>query len=264
MHFVPNIIHSLKKYGFLIQQLVSRDFKVKYKRSVLGIAWSLLNPILMMTVMVIIFSNFFKFTTPGVSYPAYLLIGITYFNYFSEATNLSMSTIVANFGLITKVYMPKYIFPLTKCLFVGINFLLSMIPLYIILALTGTGFCWQHVLLPYSFICLFLFTLGMSFMLSAVTVFLRDMLYVYGIILQLWTYLTPLFYDLNIIGNEVVLSLLKLNPLYQIIDFARTIMLYHQTPDVMSFVGCGVWAIISLVVGTIVFRKSQDKFVYYL
>ncbi len=264
MHFIPNTVRSLKKYGFLIEQLVSRDFKVKYKRSVLGIAWSLLNPILMMTVMTIIFSNFFKFTTPGVSYPAYLLVGITYFNYYSEASNLAMSTIVGNIGLINKVYMPKYIFPLTKCLFVGINFLMSMIPLYVILAVTGTGFCWQHILLPYSFICLFVFTLGMSLLLSAVTVFLRDMLYVYGIILQLWTYLTPLFYDLSIVNNPVMLAILKLNPLYQIITFARTIMLYHQTPDVMSFVNCALCAIISLVIGTLVFRKNQDKFVYYL
>ena len=125
MRSIRNIILSLKKYGFLIKQLVSRDFKVKYKRSVLGVAWSLLYPVLMMSVMAIIFSNVFKFSVPGVNYLVYLLTGLTYFNYFSEASNLSMSSIIANFGLINKVYIPKYIFPLTKCLFVGISFLAS-------------------------------------------------------------------------------------------------------------------------------------------
>ena len=264
MKFITNSIASLKKYSFLIEQLVTRDFKVKYKRSVLGIAWSLLYPILMMTVMTIIFSNFFKFTTPGVSYPAYLLIGITYFNYFSEASNLAMSTIVGNFGLINKVYLPKYVFPLTKCLFVGINFLLSMIPLYLILFISDTGLCWQHIFLPYSFLCLFMFTLGMGLLLSALTVFLRDMLYIYGIIIQLWTYLTPLFYDLSIIDNPIILALLKLNPMYQYVTFARAIMLYHETPAPELWFGCAVSAILVLVIGTVVFRKNQDKFVYYL
>ena len=152
MKSIRNIMLSLKKYGFLIKQLVSRDFKVKYKRSVLGVAWSLLYPVLMMSVMAIIFSNVFKFSVPGVNYLVYLLTGLTYFNYFSEASNLSMSSIIANFGLINKVYIPKYIFPLTKCLFIGINFLLTLIPLYVVIFATGTGVNIYHLLLPYSFV----------------------------------------------------------------------------------------------------------------
>lgn len=175
------MLKDLKKYKFLLEQLISRDFKVKYKRSVLGVFWSLLYPLLMMAVMAVVFSNVFKFSTPGVSYLSYLLIGLTYFNYFSEASNLAMSSVVANFSLINKVYMPKYIFPLSKCLFVGINFLLTLIPLYLVLIFTGTGINWYHLILPFSFICLFMFTLGMGLILSTVAVFFRDMFYVYGI-----------------------------------------------------------------------------------
>ena len=147
--WINNLKYVYKKYSFLLEQLVSRDFKVKYKRSVLGVVWSLLYPLLMMAVMAIVFSNVFKFSTPGVSYLAYLLIGLTYFNYFSEASNLAMSSVVGNFSLINKVYIPKYIFPLSKCIFVGINFLLTLIPLYIVIIATGTGLCWQHILLPF-------------------------------------------------------------------------------------------------------------------
>ena len=121
---LKNNITNFKKYTFLLQQLISRDFKVKYKRSVLGIVWSLLYPLLTMAVMAIVFSNVFKFSTPGVNYLVYLMSGLIMFNYFSEASNLAMSSVVANFSLINKIYIPKYIFPLSKCLFVGINFLL--------------------------------------------------------------------------------------------------------------------------------------------
>lgn len=261
---INNLKYVYKKYSFLLEQLVSRDFKVKYKRSVLGVVWSLLYPLLMMAVMAIVFSNVFKFSTPGVSYLAYLLIGLTYFNYFSEASNLAMSSVVGNFSLINKVYMPKYIFPFSKCIFVGINFLLTLIPLYIVILATGTGLCWQHILLPYSFICLFLFTVGMGFVLSTISVFLRDMFYIYGIIITIWTYLTPIMYDINSIGNSTLQFLMKFNPMYQLINFARTIILYHNTPTLGQFAGCGVSALIILLLGIFIFKKKQDKFIYYV
>ena len=134
---IKNIINNFKKYSFLMNQMISRDFKVKYKRSVLGVLWSLLYPLLMMSVMAIVFSQMFKFNMEGVNYLVYLMSGLVMFNYFSEASNTAMTSIVSNFSLMTKVYIPKYIFPLSKCLFVGINFLLSLIPLLLIIILTG-------------------------------------------------------------------------------------------------------------------------------
>lgn len=264
MQFLRSVLYSMKKYSFLMKQLVSRDFKVKYKRSVLGVAWSLLYPVLTMCVMAIVFSNVFKFTTPGVNYLAYLMTGLTFFNYFSEASNLSMSSVVANFSLINKVYMPKYIFPLTKCLFVGINFLLTLIPLYAVILLTGTGLNWYHLLLPYSFVCLFLFTLGMGFLLSTISVFMRDMFYIYGIVLTLWTYLTPIMYDINIITNPVLSFLMKCNPMYQFISFARMIILYHSCPTAQQFLISGGMALLVLALGTAVFKRHQDNFIYYI
>lgn len=264
MTFLHKLYDSLRRYRFLLRQLVLRDFKVKYKRSVLGVAWSLLYPLLTTAVMAVVFSQVFRFSTPGVSYIAYLLIGLTWFNYFSEASNLCMSTVVANFPLMNKVYVPKYIFPLSKCLFVGINFLLTLIPLYLVILLTGTGLCWQHVLLPFSFLCLFLFTLGMGFLLAAAAVFLRDMFYIYGIVLSLWMYLTPVMYDLRLITHPALSALMRLNPLYQFISFARTVILYHETPSAGQFAACAVPALLVLLLGAAVFRRSQDRFIYYM
>ena len=261
--FIKNVVTNLKKYMFLLQQLVSRDFKVKYKRSILGVVWSLLYPLLTMAVMAIVFSNVFKFSTPGVSYLAYLLSGLVMFNYFSEASNLAMSSVVANFSLLNKIYIPKYIFPLSKCLFVGINFLLTLIPLYVVLFATGTGINIYHIFLPYAFLCLFMFTLGMGFILSAVSVFLRDMFYIYGIVLTIWQYFTPLFYSITMLPSNLQ-SLFKLNPLYLFIDSVREIVLYSRMPSVTTLFMCGIIAVLSTIIGSIIFKSKQDKFIYYI
>ena len=255
---------AAQKYTFLLRELIARDFKVKYKRSALGMLWSLLYPVMMMAVMALVFQNVFRFTTAGVGYLSYLMTGLTLFNYFSEASNLAMSSVVANSALIRKVYMPKYIFPLSKCLFVGINFLLTLLPLYAVILLTGTGLCWQHLLLPFDWLCLLSFTLGMGLLLSAAAVFLRDLFYIYSIVLTIWTYLTPIMYDLSAIGNRTLIALMKLNPLYQYIAFARTVILYHATPQPRQFLACFLSAALFLLVGAFVFRKRQDQFLYYL
>lgn len=262
-----NILASMKKYKFLLSQLISRDFKVKYKRSALGILWSLLYPVLMMLVMSLVFKNMFKMDrmTENVDYTTYLMIGLTFFNYFSEASNLAMSSVVGNFGLLNKVYIPKYIFPLSKALFVGINFLLTLIPLYAVILISGPGLNWHHLLLPYSYICLFIFTLGMGFLLSTIAVFLRDMFYIYGIVITIWTYLTPIMYSITMLNDKPVFqTILKCNPLYLYINFARSIILYNNFPALHQFIGCAVSALLTLLLGIVVFRKNQDKFIYYV
>lgn len=263
MKIINNLKYTYKKYGFLLQQLVSRDFKVKYKRSVLGIVWSLLYPVLTMAVMALVFTRMFKFSTPGVNYLVYLMSGLVIFNYFSEASNLAMSSVVANFSLINKVYIPKYIFPISKCVFVGINFLLTLIPLYAIIFITGTGINIYHFLLPYAFLCMFIFTVGFGLILSTVSVFLRDMFYIYGVVLTLWTYMTPIMYDISIISGPLQI-IFKLNPLYWFIYFARDIILYNQVPGINEWIYCAIFALGFLVIGIYVFKKNQDKFIYYV
>lgn len=266
--YIKNIIDNFNKYSFLLKQLVERDFKVKYKRSVLGVLWSLLYPVLMMAVMAIVFSNVFRFSMPGVNYLVYLMTGLTFFNYYSEASNLSMSAVVGNFSLLNKIYIPKYIFPLSKCLFVGINFLLTLIPLYAVILISGSGetkchITVLHLLLPYSFLCLLIFTIGVGFILSTLTVFLRDMLYIYGIVITILTYFTPIMYDISILDSWIQ-HVLKLNPLYHYITFARTIILYDQVPSLRSFLICGLSCVVVLIAGIVVFKKNQDKFIYYM
>lgn len=260
---LKNILINFKRYSFLMSEMISRDFKVKYKRSVLGVLWSLLYPLLMMSVMAIVFSQMFKFRMEGVNYLVYLMSGLVMFNYFSEASNSAMTSIVTNFSLITKVYIPKYIFPLSKCLFVGINFLLSLIPLLLIVIVTKAPISFNYLLLPYAFICMFLFTVGISFIISAWSVFLRDIFYIYGILLTIWQYFTPIFYDIGMLPEKLQV-LFKFNPLYQYITFVRTILLDAKTPDISNFLYCGLFSVIFLTIGCFVFKKNQDKFIYYI
>ena len=269
--FFKNIIFNFKKYSFLLLQLVSRDFKVKYKRSVLGILWSVLNPLLMMLVMNVVFSHMFKFNVEGVNFLVYLLTGLVFFNYFSEATNTAMGSVVANFTLLNKVYIPKYIFPLSKCLFALVNFMLTLIPLYLMILFTGSGatkevLSFAHLALPYVFVCLFLFSLGVGLILATISVFLRDMFYIYTVVLTILNYMTPIFWDIRMIeeSNLILANIFRLNPLYQFINFARTIILDARLPELSSFVICGVWGICIFLMGGIIFKAKQDKFIYYV
>ena len=255
---------TLNKYKYLLSQLVSRDFKVKYKRSVLGVLWSVLHPLFMMMIMTTVFQNLFKMTTDGeMNYPVYIITGLVLFNFFNEATNFAMNSIIGNFNLITKVYIPKCIFPISKTLSSCINLFFSLIALYAVIIVTGEEITWHHIWLLYDFICLFMFTLGGSFILSALTVFFRDMVYLYNLITLAWTYMTPIFYNISIVGDDLI-PIFRANPMYQYITFARNVILYHRTPTPQQFMIIFVFGIASLIIGLQFFRKQQKKFIYYI
>ncbi len=255
-------LNILRRYNFLISQLVRRDFKTKYKRSVLGVLWSFLNPLLMMGVQYIVFSNIFKNESIK-NYPVYLLTGIVLFNFFSESSNMGLSAIVSNAALITKVYVPKYIYPLCRTLSSLINVGFALIPLFLVILLTDTSFAWSFLLLIFVFACLTLFCLGVSLTLSSLMVFFRDIQFLWGVVLTVWTYLTPIFYPVDIIPAKY-LTLYKLNPLYHFVTFARTVILEGRSPALSSYGICLGAALLMLGIGSLFFAKTQKKFTLYL
>lgn len=252
---------AFKKYGFLISQLVSRDFKVRYKRSFLGVLWSLLNPLLTMMVQYIVFSQLFRADIDN--FPIYMLTGLVIFNFFSEAVGQSLGAIVWNASLITKVYVPKYMYPVTKVLSSTINFFLSMIPILIGMIITGEPFTKAMLLLPFVMVCVIAFTMGLSMLLSALMVFFRDIQFLWGIVSMLWMYLTALFYPANIIPANIH-WVLDFNPMYCYVTFARTIIMDGISPEPRVYISCILYAAGSLLVGGIVFKKLQDRFVLNL
>lgn len=254
-----NIILLLTKYRFLLKQLVLREFKTKYKRSVLGVFWSFLNPLLMMLVQYAVFMNLFRFEVEN--YAIYLLSGIILFNFFSEASSQSMGSILGNASLITKVYVPKYIFPVSKVLSSTINLTLSIFPLIIVMIFSGIQMTWAIVLLPFGLACMIIFSIGTALILSSAMVFFRDTQFLWGVIVTAWMYATPIIYPESIL-TPTMMFIMKFNPLYHFIRFNRIILLQGVSPEPKAYVFCVVFAMIMLILGVGVFRKTQDKFIF--
>ena len=252
------ILVTFKKYKFLMEQLVAKDFKTKYKRSVLGILWSFLNPLLTMIVQYIVFSTIFKSDIPN--FPVYLLSGIVIFNFFTESCGMGLMSIVGNAPLITKVYVPKYIYPISRVFSSVINLLLSLIPLLIVMIITNTKINISIILVSFALICTLIFCIGMAFILSSAMVFFRDTQFLWNIAVMLWMYATPMFYPENIIPAKFSF-ILKLNPLYHFIRFIRICILNGVSPEPIVYLYCIIFSAGTLLIGTIVFKKTQDKFV---
>lgn len=255
------VIYILDKYNFLIKQLVQRDFKVRYKRSFLGVFWSFLNPLLMMIVQYIIFSQLFKSDIDN--YPVYLLSGLVVFNFFNEGVGLALGSIVGNASLITKVYIPKYIYPITRVLSSGINLVMSLIPLTIAALITGEQITRAYLMLPYILLTVMLFTIGFGMVLAAAMTFFRDVQFLWGIASMIWMYMTPLFYPVSIIP-EGFRQVIMHNPMYFFVDAVRSIVLDAASPRPMEFCQCTLVALVMLCIGGFVFKKTQDRFVFYI
>lgn len=252
---------AIRRYKFLMQQLVNRDFKAKYKRSVLGILWSFLNPLLMMTVQYVVFSTLFKSNIAN--FPLYLLTGIVCFNFFNESTSMSLQSIVGNAALITKVYVPKYIYPVTRVMSSTINFLLSLIPLALVMIIMGTPFRVQNILIIYGILCLEMLSLGIGMMLASAMVFFRDVQFIWGVLITILNFATPIFYPDSIIPAKYM-TVYKMNPLYHIVRFIRICIMDGVSPEPKAYLFCLIGALVPLVLGIYVFKKTQDKFVLYI
>jgi len=259
--YLVSAILAVDRYSFLIGQLVSRDFKSKYKRSLLGVLWSFLNPLLTMMVQFLVFSTFFQADTKN--YPVYLLSGVVCMNFFKETTDMCLQSISGSANLINKVYIPKYIFPLSRTISSTINLGLSLIPLLLVSILMGITIRKSVLLIVFFLACLILFSLGMGMLLAALMVFFRDIQFLWGVITQIWTYATPIFYPAEIIP-ERYRFIVRFNPLYHFIGNLRKCLIDGISPEPVSYIYCLIFAIGMFAIGATVFKKTQDKFTLYL
>ena len=254
-------LNAINKYEFLISQLVSRDFKSKYKRSVFGVFWSFLNPLLTMIVQFLVFSTFFKADTKN--YPVYLISGVVCFSFFSECTAMCLNSVSSNYRLITKVYIPKYIFPLSKTISSSVNLAISLVPLLLVTIITGTALNWSFLLMVYFLICLIIFSLGVGMVLATLMVFFRDIQFLWSVICTIWQYATPIFYPAEIIP-EKYRFIVRFNPLYHFIGCMRKCLIDGVSPEPINYIYCLIFALGSLAIGSYIFKKCQDRFTLYL
>ena len=257
------------RYRYLLYNLVSRDFKLKYRRSVLGVVWSVLNPLLMCLVYWAVFSSLMDMRGSGIdNFPVFLMCGQLLFNFFNEATSTSMSSIIYAAPLLKKVYIPKYIFPLEKCCFAMVNCVFSFVALLLVMIFTGSPFHLTVIQAVYPLVTLFFFSLGISLFLAAGTVFFRDIQHIWSVFITALLYFSAIFYDpaqmtFNI-GGFNMQQIIALNPIYWYITGFRRAVMWGQGLDLRMFEVCGACAILSMAVGVTVFRKTQDRFVLHI
>ncbi len=255
------MLEKWKKHRFLFEELVKRDFKTKYKRTVLGMAWSVLSPLLMLLVMRLVFTRFFG---QGVEhYTTYLFCGNLMFSYFSESTGQGMTSLMGNAGIFTKVNVPKYLFLFSKNVQTLINFGLTLCVFFLFCALDGVAFTWKFVLLLYPIVLLMIFNIGVGLILSALFVFFRDIQYLWTVFTQLLMYMSAIFYTID--GySETVRKLFLLNPLYLFIRYFRKIVLEATVPSVWFHLLMAADAVLAFGIGAWIYKKYNTRFLYYL
>lgn len=265
LHKLKLYLQDFWRYRYLIYHLISRDFKLKYRRSVLGVVWSVLNPLLMSLVMYLVFSSVFAgMRGTGIeNFAVFLLIGQLLFTLFREATTNAMASVLQSAPLLRKVYIPKYIFPLEKVCFSLVNCVFSLAALVILMIFTGTPFYWTALLAFYPLLTLFVFSLGAGLFLAMATVFFRDVMHMWEVFCTALMYFSAIFYDPDQMSGFVQ-KLIRFNPLYWYITaFRRTVLDGEVLTWSMVWV-CGGCALVSLFVGLWAFRRHQDKFVLHL
>ena len=268
---------NFKKYLPLLRNLAGKDFKIKYRRSILGVLWSILNPLLTMLVLTMVFGTLFNFRAyeDAGDFAVFYIVGAALWNFFSEATSSSLTSVLTSAPLIKKVYIPKYIFPLEKCLFSLINLAFSLVAVAIVMAIRHSyidpGLTVLMLPVPV-FYCL-LFTVGMSLLLSAVCVYFQDIIHLYSVLLTLWMYLTTLIYPLSMIEDKinrdstlhmVAYYIIKYNPMSMYVNTFRDVVMYNNMPSLEQHLICLGYGVFALIVGAFTFNKLQKKFILHI
>lgn len=255
------MIQKILRYQFLFEELVKRDFKKKYKRTVLGMAWSILSPLLMLLVMRLVFTQFFG---RGMDhYTTYLFCGNLVFSYFNESSGQGMTSLMGNSSIFTKVNIPKYLFLFSKNVQTLINFALTLCVFFVFCILDDITFTWKFILLVYPIACLILFNIGVGLILSALFVFFRDIQYLWRVFTQLLMYMSAIFYTID--GySPMVQNLFLCNPMYLFIRYFRKIVIDATIPSVWFHLLMLADVIVVMGFGCWIYKKYNTRFLYYL
>ncbi|MBQ2830448.1 MAG: ABC transporter permease [Oscillospiraceae bacterium] len=255
------MFQKLKQHRFLFEELVKRDFKTKYKRTVLGMAWSLLSPLLTLFIMKLVFTQFFGRNMEH--YTTYLFCGNLIFAYFNESTSQGMHSLIGNSAIFSKVNVPKYLFLFSKNVQTLINFALTLVIFFIFCLFDNITFTWKFILLLYPIGCLVLFNIGLGLILSALFVFFRDIQYLWGVFTQLLMYVSAIFYTIDRYSVPVQYAFF-LNPVYLFIRYFRKIVIEATIPSVWFHLLMMADVLIALGVGCWMYKKYNTRFLYYV
>lgn len=267
-------VEMFKKYRNLLNELTKKDVKLKYRNSWLGILWSFFQPLLNMIVLSVVFGGMFgRRGGDVICYPIYLFTGRLLFSFFTTSTKQAMISFRRNQAIIKKVYVPKYMYPLSSILSSFVNFaisLLCLICVWIFFRLTGISGGENLSITPYALLCivpmilLLMFSVGIGLILSVVSVFFRDIEYIWDVLSQLLFYMVPIIYHIDAIETEWIVNVIKINPLYSMIELFRSCILYGEIMDWKMLVYAAVIAVCSLIIGIVFFNWKSDDIIYHL
>lgn len=254
-------IEKFRQNQFLFEELVKRDFKTRYSRTVIGMLWSILNPLLQLLIMKLVFTHFFGMNTQH--YTTYLFSGMIVFNYFSESTSEGMSSLVSNAGIFSKINVPKYLFLFSKNTQSLINFLLILLVFFIFCIFDKIVFTWKFFLLIYPVVLLVVFNIGTGLILSAIYVFFRDMQYFWSIFIMLLNFVSAIFYQIDSYPDQTQ-KLFYINPIYLYIRYFRKIVILGEIPQLSFHLLMLGEALLVFSLGALMYRKYNMKFLYYI
>lgn len=249
------------KHLFLFQELVKRDFKQKYKGTVMGMGWSILSPLLTLLVMRLVFTSFFSKSIEH--YTTYLFAGTVFFSFFKEATRGGMNALVGNASIFTKINVPKYLFLLSKNVSSIINFGLTLILFFIFAAVDGVTFGWHFLMLLFPVLYLIIFNIGVGLILSAMYIFFRDTRYLYDVFTLLLHYCSAIFYSVDAYPQKYQ-TIFLFNPIYLAIKYVRVIVLDGNIPSLQYHLLMLLWAVLVVGLGGLIYKKCNHKFLYYV
>lgn len=252
---------DLFRHRDLIWHLVKRDLRVRYRRSTLGLLWTMLQPLLMMLILHVVFSHAFRGEL--YAYPVYALAGILFWNFFSQSIVASMNSLRGNAGILQKLPVPKAVFPIATVISGVVNLGLAMVPLFAILLFTGHPLSWALLFLPVSVLLAGLFTLGAGLLLSPLAVFFSDVVELVTVLLTLLLYLTPIFYPMSIVPEQFR-WLVRFNPIRSILEVFRDPIYFGKIPPPQHLAMCAGVALVALLIGALAFRKSSDRIPFYI
>ncbi|NIM93309.1 MAG: ABC transporter permease [Anaerolineales bacterium] len=247
------------RYRHLIFQLSRRDVLTRYKRSILGVAWTMLNPLGMMIVLSVAFSQIFEGTR---AYPAYVITGLVAWNFFAQTTTSAMNQMVWGGGLLSKIYIPRTVFVLSSIGTGLVNITLSLVPLLLVLVLTGIKITTAFLFLPISVFFLAIFSLGVGLILSTWAIYFYDVTEMYQIVLIAWMYLTPIIYPEEIVPEWISTWLFTINPMYHLVEIFRAPLYGGVIPDTNNIIAAASMSLLALVAGWIMFARRSDEFAY--
>jgi ABC-2 type transport system permease protein len=256
-------MRDLFRYRDLIRALVARELKVRYRRSAIGFLWTMLQPLLMMLVLQMVFSNIFRFELPFGNYVVYVLSGLLFWNFFSQSIIASMNSLSGNAALLKKLPVPKAVFPLATVLSGVVNLGLAMVPLLVLLLVTGHPLRPALLFLPVAVLIAAVFTLGAGLLLSPLAVFFSDVVELIGVLLAALMYLTPVIYPMSILPEKFA-RVVRLNPVRSILEVFRDPIYQGEVPPLQHVLVAGGIAAGMLALGTYVFRKSSDRIPFYV